>query len=146
MSQQPKMPRRARAQAGFMMLEVLVSVLIFSFGVLGLVGLQASMSRAQTAAKDRADAAALASELIGLMWADTRSNLASYDGAGCAGYARCKDWTSKVAATFPNSNTNVTSVLVAGETTVYNVSVTITWTPPDGGQHTYATQTTISTN
>ena len=70
--------RKARAQRGFMLLEVLVALLIFSIGVLGIVGLQASMTKAQTGSKFRADAAFLAQRLVGGMWSD-RSGLNNYN-------------------------------------------------------------------
>ena len=70
------------------MLEALVGLLIFSIGILGLVGVQVSMTKAQTVAKFRADAAGLAGELVGSMWSDL-PNILLYDGASCGGYARC---------------------------------------------------------
>ncbi len=59
-----------------MLIEALVAVLIFAFGVLGIVGLQAAMTKAQTQSKSRADASLLAQQVIGSMWTDT-PNLAS---------------------------------------------------------------------
>jgi len=59
------------------LLEVLVAILIFSFGILGLVGLQANMINEQSAAKYRSDAGYLAGELTGLIWADV-TNIGSY--------------------------------------------------------------------
>jgi type IV pilus assembly protein PilV len=43
-----------------MLLEALIAILIFSFGILGLVGLQANAINLSTDAKYRADAALLA--------------------------------------------------------------------------------------
>ena len=142
---------RRRRTGGFMLIEVLVSVLIFSVGVLAVVGLQATMSRAQAASKDRADAASLANEVIGLMWSDTAAinSLAainSYSGSSCTAYARCADWANKVAANLPKGASNITVTLVTGETSVFDVNITITWALPDGGMHTYTTQTTVSMN
>jgi type IV pilus assembly protein PilV len=118
------------------LIEVLIGILIFTFGVLGLVGLQASMTRAQTSGKVRADASALAAEVIGAMWADA-SNLAKYNGAGCAGYAPCADWQAKVAQAMPAGEGDIQ---VAGT----SVRVKITWTIPGEGQHQYETQTAVS--
>jgi type IV pilus assembly protein PilV len=126
---------------GFMLLEVLVSVLLFSVGVLAVVGLQASMSRAQAASKDRADAAALATEVVGVMWTDM-SHIASYATASCSGYGQCADWQTKVAATLPNGSSTITVSTTA--TNTYDVTIVITWSLPDGGQHTYSTVTTIA--
>lgn len=120
-----------------MLLEALVGLLIFAFGVLGIVGLQAAMTQAQTAAKFRADAAYLASEARGAMWVDM-TNLMNYDTtASCASHPRCKAWTDKVAATLPSGAADI-EVTAAGL-----VTITITWTAPNEGTHTYRTATAI---
>ncbi len=56
-----------------MLLEVLVAILIFALGVLGLVGLQANAIELSGQAKYRADATLLANDLIGRMWVSDRS-------------------------------------------------------------------------
>ena len=53
-------------QQGFALLEVLVSILIFSFGVLGLDRLQARAITLSTDAEDRNRAALLASDIASL--------------------------------------------------------------------------------
>lgn len=55
------------------LIEVLVSVLIFSVGLLGIVGMQAAAAKASTNAKYRSDAALLANEIIGKMWVSDRT-------------------------------------------------------------------------
>jgi type IV pilus assembly protein PilV len=127
----------ARKQSGFMLLEVLVSILIFSLGVLALIGLQAKMTRAQTASKARADAGYLANELIGVIWSDT-AHLSSYSSTGCAGYARCKDWQNKVAASLPGGVGAVTFTSASNK-----IDITITWTQSSDGSHTFTTSTII---
>jgi type IV pilus assembly protein PilV len=126
-----------RHASGFMLLEVLVSILIFSLGVLALIGLQAKMTRAQTAAKSRADAAYLANELIGVIWSDA-SHLSSYDGTSCANYTRCKDWQNKVAAALPGGLGAVSATAATGV-----VTATITWTQSSDGSHSYSSSTVI---
>lgn len=56
-----------------MLLEVLVSMLIFSVGVLGIIALQAASIKNEGASRYRTDASLLADELIGDMWADDRT-------------------------------------------------------------------------
>lgn len=130
-------PARARRTGGFMLIEVLVSVLIFTVGVLALVGLQAALTQAEGASRTRAEAAFLANELIGTMWSDP-ANLSSYDGAACASYARCADWEDKVARTLPSGEA---AIEVEDD---FIVSVTLTWTPPDDtGEHSYSTTTSV---
>ena len=65
-----KSTRRAqRRQRGFTLLEVLVSLLVFSFGVLGTVALQARAIQFSVDAEDRTKAAVIANEVITWMWA-----------------------------------------------------------------------------
>jgi type IV pilus assembly protein PilV len=126
---------RRRAIAGSALLEAVVALVLFSAGIVGLVGLQARLVTAQTEGKYRADAAYLVSELVGVMWADV-PNLANYATVQCATHPRCKDWTDKVAATLPGGSATVT-------VTNGIVTVTLTWTPPNYGTHTYSAATAI---
>ena len=128
-------------ERGSVLLEALVAIVIFAFGVLGVVGLQANMVREQSASKFRSDAAYLANELTGLIWADIANigNYAGYIGTGnCSGYARCKDWASKVAATLPSGSSAVTTNAASGD-----VQVTVAWAMPGGELHSYVMNTTI---
>ena len=122
-----------------MLIEALVALLIFAFGVLGIVGLQASMTKAQTQSKFRADASLLAQQAIGAMWSDT-ANLANYATASCAGHPRCNDWQTRVGTALPNAAPTIT-LLSANE-----VQVTIRWTPPNEETHTYTTTSAIAVN
>lgn len=128
-------------ERGFVLLEALVAILIFSFGVLGLVGLQASMMREQTASKFRSDAAYLASELTGLIWSDV-ANIASYNGSNCASYTLCKDWASKVAASLPHNASTVTSAVTTNAGTG-DVTIEIKWAMPGNEEHKYTMNTTV---
>lgn len=56
-------PKRRPGQRGFTLIEVLVSLLIFSLGLLGLVGLQAKAVSFSNSAEDMNRAALLATEL-----------------------------------------------------------------------------------
>lgn len=124
---------------GGTLIEVLVAMLIFMFGVLGLVGLQGGMTRAQTDAKFRADASYLAGELSGAIWADT-INVAKYDSTACDAYAPCSDWKKKVAQVMPASQTIVTVVAASG-----SVNIVIKWSTPAGETHQYTTVATVLT-
>src|SRR6478609_8169168 len=62
-----------RIQGGVMLLEVLIAILIFSLGILGVVGLQAIAVQQSTDARYRADAAQLVDRLIGQMWTSDRT-------------------------------------------------------------------------
>ncbi len=125
-----KINRRLLRQNGVVLLEAMVGFLIFTIGVLGLIGLQASMTRAQTSAKYRAEASLLANEVIGIMWGDAAANQPSYAGGACSGYARCNEWLEKVATLLPLGTGGVTHDPARGQ-----VEVTITWTQPNEGEH-----------
>jgi type IV pilus assembly protein PilV len=144
--------RTPRAQRGFMLLEALIALLIFSIGVLGIVGLQASMTKAQTGSKFRADAAFLAQRLLGNMWSD-RSGLDNYATAGaCSSHTRCTEWLSEVGQLLPNGAATVTVTTLpngtdaAGSVIAAEVTVTINWTPPGEEQRRYITTSAVSTN
>lgn len=63
----------AGAQSGVMLIEVLVALLIFSMGVLGIIGLHSTAAKVSGDARYRSEAALLANELIGRMWAGDRT-------------------------------------------------------------------------
>lgn len=66
-----------KAQTGVALLEALIAVLVFSFGILAIVGLQANAMRISTDAKIRIDASNIANKRVGEMWADP-TNLAGH--------------------------------------------------------------------
>jgi len=102
--------RSKHAQAGGFLLEALIGVLIFSFGILGIVGLQAASLRHTGESEYRAEAIYLANSLISKMWTDDPSVLkAKYDSTvGCAGYVAFK----ADVANLPGGAANLPIVLV----------------------------------
>jgi type IV pilus assembly protein PilV len=71
---------QANRQSGVMLIEALIALLIFSIGILGIVGLQAAATSASIDAKYRSEAALLANKVIGDMWASDRTQ-ATLQGA-----------------------------------------------------------------
>jgi type IV pilus assembly protein PilV len=61
-----------------MLLEALISIAIFSIGILGLIGLQSAALKSANDARQRAAAAFYANQIIGTMWSDF-VNLKSYE-------------------------------------------------------------------
>lgn len=118
------------AQRGVALLEALIAILIFSMGILAVLGLQAASIKNSVQAKYRTDASFLASQIIGQMWVD-RSNLASYAGSS---YGPKTTWINQISSTLPTGNgtiaVNVNTVTVtvtwkaAGETTTHNFVTT----------------------
>ncbi|MCW5624831.1 MAG: type IV pilus modification protein PilV [Burkholderiales bacterium] len=126
-----------RAQRGFMMLEALIAILIFSLGILAIIGLQAQSVRNSAEAKYRADASFLANQIIGRMWAN-RGALASYaynangtcTSAGSAPtFADVTSWAANVSTLLPDAPATRQSITVANDRTV---TVRICWTSPTG--------------
>ncbi|MDR0378644.1 MAG: hypothetical protein LBI62_01610 [Candidatus Accumulibacter sp.] len=56
-------------QSGVMLLEALIAILIFSLGILTVIGIQATSIRMASDAQLRSKAALLADRLVGQMWA-----------------------------------------------------------------------------
>src|SRR4030081_1445532 len=92
-------------QSGGLLLEALIGILIFSLGVLGIVGLQARAIRFTNDAEFRAEAMYLANSLISQMWTDNRALLKTkYDstvgGAGDTAF-QSRVNTALAGATIP---------------------------------------------
>lgn len=66
----PNTSSSASAQQGVVLVEAMIAILIFSMGVLAIVGLQAAMVKNTTDSKFRADAGYIAQQRIGQLWAD----------------------------------------------------------------------------
>jgi type IV pilus assembly protein PilV len=133
-----RLRRPRRSGQGIALIEALVALLLFAFGVLGIVGLQTSMTRAQSSAKFRGDASYLASELLGTMWSDI-PNLAQYDTASarCDAYARCLAWKTKVQSAMPGQVPEVAADATGA------VTITIHWAVPGEGAHQYVTSSSV---
>lgn len=123
-----------------MLLEALIGILIFSMGILAIVGLQATSIKLSSDAKYRSDASLLANQLIGQMWVSNRTAAtlaASFNSPSGAGYA---SWASSVQATLPGvSGNNLPMVAVStAAATLGQVTVTIYWqAPSDPTRHNY---------
>jgi type IV pilus assembly protein PilV len=126
-----------KSQSGVMLLEALIGILIFSLGVLALVGMQALATKVATDSRDRAEASNLASQLIGEMWLN-RTNLSSYNYIGGSGSAPTilTSWLTQVQSSLPNADTYPPSVEVGTPTFAgvlgNEVVITIRWMPPGG--------------
>ncbi|KAB2968922.1 hypothetical protein [Zoogloea sp.] len=124
-----------RAVRGYVLLEALVALLIFSLGLLGMIGFQAASTRIVTDTRFRTEAAILVDELISKMSVDQRVNLASryvYDSStGVKGAATDAWFTDRVvgASKLPNAGAKVE--VVNGEALdTMAVTVTLTWVMP----------------
>lgn len=123
-------PRR-RHGLGVSMIEVLVVLVLFSFGLIGMVGLQAKAVQVSVSAEDSSRAALLANEVSSAMWAANTVNLPAADITA---------WNLRVAdATARGLPNGAGTVTVAGTV----ATITVTWRAPhepSGTVHNYTTQ------
>ena len=121
-----------RLQRGVMMIEALLAILIFSVGILAVVGMQAVAIKSVTDSKTRSDASFLANELMAQMWTDA-GNISSYAYAR-SGTAptRLTDWIATVQLRLPGATTVPPIVTVTGATTSgATVQITMRWQLPE---------------
>ena len=71
------MIKKDGGQRGYVLLEALVALLIFSLGLLGLIGFQAASTKIATDSRFRTEAAMLADELLAKMAASEISQVES---------------------------------------------------------------------
>jgi type IV pilus assembly protein PilV len=118
-----------RKQTGFLLIEVLVSLLIFSIGLLALIGMQNFSINDTLHGKYRTDASYLANSIVGQMMID-RNNISSYADGGSS--TNRSNWDTQVSAALPNGTT---SISITGGSTV---TVVIGWKNPNETQaHNY---------
>ena len=145
-------------QSGGFLLEALIGVLIFSFGILGIVGLQAQSLRHTGDAEYRAEATYLANSLISKMWTDDPGVLkAKYDstvGTG-AGYVAFKGDAATLPGVVVATDTNIPIVLVdpaapapqSPSVQGHVVQVSVFWQlPGDTAVHNYTTTGVVGAN
>lgn len=140
------------SQRGSMLLEALIALLLFSMGILGLMGLQAIAVKNTADAKYRTEAAFLANQIIGQMWTENPASLAAYAhnpttagicifGGGASGNANVTAWLGNastlgtVAGNLPGA-TSVRQQIIVGAGNL--VTVTICWQgPQEAAPHNY---------
>ena len=117
---------------GFTLIEVLVALLVFSLGVLGMVGMQARALQFGAQSEDRMRAALLADEMVASMWANQSTTPNSTTLA--AWQARVKDSTGSGLL---NGAGTVSAADSSGV-----VTIKITWATPSRNSTTasYMTQ------
>jgi type IV pilus assembly protein PilV len=106
-----------RRQQGLTLIDVLVAVVLFSIGVLGLVALQARSSQSSVDAESRIYAAVLADDIVGVF-------IAANTGTVPSG-TPLNNWQSRVSSALPGG---VGTVSGSGSA----MSVSITWCPTSG--------------
>jgi len=147
-------------QQGAMLLESLIAILIFSIGILAIIGLQAASVRLSGDAKYRTDANLLVNKVIGQMWADDHTPaqlLLKYSNAsGVAGIGYIA-WASDVMEALPGVKGNVANQptvsvipvvgnnpVPAANATSSQVTVTVFWNLPGEAAQSRHSATTIA--
>jgi type IV pilus assembly protein PilV len=125
MNAHPPLPS-PESQQGVVLLESLIAILIFSLGVLGIVGLQAAMIKNTTDAKFRSEASYIAQQTIGQMWADPLTLPADLDAV------------VDISSQLPNGTRLITQPVLG------QFVVTVTWQQPGQDQHNFTTTASIS--
>ena len=141
-----------------MLVEALVAILVFSLGILGVVGMQARSVQMMSDATYRAQAAQHASELIAEMWTVNPSRLAALYSSGTdpvgTRYAQWKGRIVSGSTALPGASANLPTVTVTTTQTAYStnisfgsqtattVSVTVRWKAP--GSETVGSYTTTA--
>lgn len=112
--------RRIKAVRGMTLIEILVSLLIFSFGILSLVALQSRAVQFSVSAEDTNRASLFANEIGAAMWNAQSTSLPA---------ATIEAWRERIQDTvnggLPNGDGTVD---VAGGI----ATVTVTWRPTSG--------------
>jgi type IV pilus assembly protein PilV len=116
-------PRAARrgAEDGMALIEVLVSILLFAFGLLGLIGLEATAINLSVDAEDRNRAALFASDVASSMW--TTNSVTPTAG-------QLATWQTNIANTATETGLP-TGILTITPTagTINSADIKITWKP-----------------
>lgn len=121
-----------RSQRGVMLLEVLVSILIFSFGILGAVAMQIRAVQYSANAEDRNRAALFANEIASTMLLSGTVTLPN---------AVVTAWSGRVGAAGSGLPAGVGEVFPAGRT----ATIRVRWTPTfsNGAEQRFETQVTM---
>ena len=148
----------SKKQRGIMLIEGLIAILIFSLGILAMVGMQARAISQTSQAKYRTDAAFLANKIIAQMWADAPANRLTYASPGGVNFNIWK--TQELDAYLPVGLATATVTVVQFTATPlslinpvpppilgHNVTVEIQWRSPNESPsaplHSYVTTTDI---
>jgi len=144
---------KIKHQAGFMLLETMVGLLLFSIGILGMVSMLVMSMKASSEASYRSEASYLANQILAQMWVD-RANLTAYAlnptnpvescpaGTSASGNANVTNWLLDVAK-IPNGNALQPQILV-DPLNNNTVTVTLCWQSPNTPVHKFVVTAAIN--
>lgn len=151
------------AQQGSVLLEALIAILIFSIGILGIIGLQATMINNTLDARYRTDAAFLANQILAQMWADPVNTTAgldvnsSYACNPCTttnGNANTQEWVAQIQTTstslpsLPGVTNKTNQPSIAIDQASNKVTISLFWQSPQNpaAVHNYISVTQMRFN
>ena len=134
------------SQRGVLLLEVLVAILVFSIGILAVVGLQGIAVRTATDARYRSDAAFLAGELMSQIWTDpVNVSQYNYPGAGPVP-ARMAGWVARVNSRLPGGVAPVVTYSANAQLGEV-VDITVGWQlPGEAAAHQHQSRMNVNLN
>lgn len=136
--------RSVNKERGSVLLEGLIAILIFSMGILAIVGLQVAAIKTVADSQYRLEASFLANRLIAQMWTDT-GNIANYN---LPGGAAAETWKNQVGALLPGASTTPPTVNIVGDVASgYTVTIQLNWKAAgETSAHNYTTIAYINSN
>jgi len=152
--------RDVQGQSGSVLIEAMVAVVIFSFGLLALISMQSAAVRSTTDAKYRADASFLANQIIGQMWGVANASLNNFangvaataanaatcpSGGAAAAAAEATAWLAAVSGMLPGADNDRQQITVDAATG--QVTVRVCWLDRTaGGYHNHLVTAQINKN
>lgn len=129
-------------QTGVMLIEALIAIIIFSIGILALIGLQAAATGQVTESKMRSDASFIADKVIGDLAAGTvltNAVLRAYEGSytaaaypGGADATMATGWQSLLTKNLPGGTITLTIPATANANDPSAVTIVVSWQTPLG--------------
>lgn len=123
-----KSPQAKTTQQGVVIIEALIAILIFSFALLGLVGLQAVMIKNTGESEFRAVASYVAQQQVGKMWADP------------SGAPALVGSSINVSSWLPNGSLTIT------QPAANQYTITVVWQKQGEDMHNFTTTASIVGN
>lgn len=114
-----------------MLLEVMIGMMLFLIGIVGIIGLQAASMKSTTDAKYRTEATYLANSIIGKMWGNP-ANISAFalpanTAVTCPAAANASErdkWVCDIQRTLPNASSGGGPEVVVNGT---KVTITVRW-------------------
>lgn len=138
-------------QRGVSLIEGLIAIAIFSFGLIGIMKFQAMFIQLNADAKYRADSALLADQLIGVVQTGNKADFGLYahrsGGGNCTPNGQnssstlVTNWLGNVENILPGAASSTQQIKV--NTATNQLDITICWQQPNGETHQHQVGTVI---